>query len=70
MRARLRNASPELYLIAAGGVSIAIAAIVTRVPLLQFGSFVEMSIVLLASDVVIYLLMKIGLMKSPRDSGT
>ena len=70
MRAYLRNASPEVYLIIAAGVSIAIAAIVTRVPLLRFGSFVEMSIVLLASDVVIYLLMKIDLMKSPRDRGT
>jgi hypothetical protein len=29
-----------------------------------------MSIVLLASDVVIYLLMKAGLMKSPRDRGS
>lgn len=70
MRAYLRNASPELYLVVAAAVSIAIAAIVTRVPLLRFGSFIEMSIVLLASDVVIYLLMKTGLMKSPRDRGT
>ena len=70
MRAYLRNASPELYLLVAAAISIAIAAIFTRVPLLHFGSFVEMSIVLLASDVVIYVLMKIGLMKSPRDRGT
>lgn len=70
MRAYLRSASPELYLIVAAAVSIAIAALVTRVPLLRFGGFVEMSIVLLASDVVIYVLMKIGLMKSPRDRGT
>lgn len=70
MRAHLRNASPELYLVVAAAVSIAIAAIVTRVPRLQFGSFIEMSVVLLASDVVIYLLMKIGLMKSPRDRGS
>ena len=67
MRTHLRNASPELYLVVAATVSIAIAAIFTRVPLLRFGSFTGMSIVLLASDLVIYVLMKTGLMKSPRD---
>ena len=67
MRAYLRNSSPERYLVVAAAVSIAIALIVTRVPLLRFGSFLEMSVVLLASDVVIYVLMKIGLVKSPRD---
>lgn len=70
MRSYIRNASPELYLVVAAAVSIAIAAIVARVPLIRFGNFVEMSIVLLASDVVIYLLMKAGLMKSPRDRGS
>jgi hypothetical protein len=67
VRAYLRNASPEAYLAVAAAISIAIALIVTRVPLLRFGSFLEMSVVLLASDLVIYMLMKIGLMKSPRD---
>jgi hypothetical protein len=67
MRTYLRSASPELYLVVAATISIAIAAIVTWVPLLNFGSFVEMSIVLLASDLVIYVLMKIGLVTSPRD---
>lgn len=70
MRAYLRNASAELHLAGAAVVSIAIAAIFARVPLMRFGNFVEMSIVLLASDVVVYLLMKAGLMKSPRDRGS
>lgn len=67
MRAYLRNASPEVYFVATAIVSIAIAAVFARIPLLRFGSFVEMSIVLVASDLVIYVLMKIGFMKSPRD---
>lgn len=69
MRAYLRNASPEAYFVAAAIVSIAIAAFFTWIPLLHFASFIEMAGILVVSDVVIYVLMKIGLMKSPRDRG-
>lgn len=67
MRAYFRNASPELYLLVAALVSIAIAGILTRIPLLHFGTFREMSGVLVISDVLVYLLMKFGVLQSPRD---
>ena len=67
MRAYFRNASPELYLVVAVVISVAICAIFTQIGLLRFGSFGVMAAVLVASDVVIYLLMKLGVVKSPRE---
>lgn len=70
MRAYLRNASPEVYFVATAIVSIAIAAVFTWIPLFRFGSFIEMAGILVVSDVVIYGLMKFGVMRSPRDRNT
>ena len=67
MRAYLRKPSPEQYLVVAVVISVAICAIFTQIGFLRFGSFGVMAAVLVASDVVIYLLMKLGVVKSPRD---
>lgn len=67
MRAYFRNAPPELYLVVAVVISIAICAVFTQIGFLRFGSFGVMAAVLVASDVVIYLLMKLRVVKSPRD---
>lgn len=67
MRSKFAKASPELYL--AGGVivSLVAAGIFSRVPAIAFGGFTRMAAVLVATDVVLYVLMKLGLMKAPRD---
>jgi hypothetical protein len=70
VRERLSSASPELYLVGSVAVSLAIAAIVSRIPALAFGDFRQMAIVLVISDVVLYALMKFGLFKAPRDRPT
>lgn len=70
MRERFSSASPELYLVGSVAISIAIAAIVSRIPALAFGGFRQMVIVLVISDVVLYVLMKLGVFKAPRDRTT
>ena len=59
-----RNVSPERHLLAAAVVSLAVAAIASQVPMLSFGSFITMAIVLVAADVVVYVLMKLGMFRS------
>ena len=70
MSERLSSASPELYLVGSIAVSVAIAAVVSRIPQLAFGGFLQMVIVLVISDVVLYALMKVGVFKAPRDRAT
>jgi len=67
VRAYLRNASPEQYLVVAVVISVAICAVFTQIGFLRFGSFAVMAAVLVASDVVVYLLMKLGVVKSSLD---
>jgi hypothetical protein len=67
VRAYLRHPSPEQYLVVAVVISVAICVVFTQIGFLRFGSFGVMAAVLVASDVVIYLLMKLGVVKSPRD---
>jgi len=66
MRDYFRKASPELYLAGSVVVSLAIATIVVRIPVLAFGRFLPVAAVLVASDLVLYVLMKVGLLSSPR----
>ena len=67
MRSILEELIAERYL--AGGivVSIALAAIAAKVPLLAFADFVQMAAVLIASDLVIYALVKLRLLRISRD---
>ena len=47
-------------------ISLVIAGIISQIPALAFGGFRQMAIVLVLSDLVLYILMKLGLFK-PRD---
>ena len=67
MRRIVEEISAERYLAGAIVVSIALAAIAARVPLLAFADFVQMAGVLIASDIVIYAFMKLRLLKISRD---
>ena len=67
MRRIIEEISAERYLAGAIVVSIALAAIAARVPLLAFADFVQMAGVLIASDIVIYAFMKLRLLKISRD---
>jgi hypothetical protein len=60
----LNNVSAERSLVLSVLVSAAIAAIASRVPALAFGSFTAMVMILIAADLVVYALMKIGLFSS------
>ena len=55
------NVSAERSLVAAVLVSVAISAIASQVSALGFGSFRAMSAVLIAANILVYLLTKIGL---------
>lgn len=67
MRRIIEQISAERYLAGAIVVSVALAAIAAKVPLLAFADFVQMAAVLIASDLVIYALMKLRLFKISRD---
>lgn len=68
VRTRFRNASPEAYLAVAVIISIAIAAVLAQIPALAFGGFVPMALILIAADIVLYVLMKLGIVKSSRNN--
>jgi hypothetical protein len=70
VRAYFRKASPELYLAGLIVVSLGLAAIVAQFPGLAFGSFVRMAGVLIGADLVLYVLMKLEVVKAPRDRKT
>ena len=53
MRRIVQDLSAERYLAGATVVSIALAAVAAKVPLLAFADFVQMAAVLIASDLVI-----------------
>ena len=67
MRRIVQEISAERYLAGATVVSVALAAIAAKLPLLAFADFVQMATVLIAADVVIYALMKLRLLKTLRD---
>ena len=67
MRRIVQDISAERYLAGATVVSVALAAIAAKLPLLAFADFVQMAAVLIAADVVIYALMKLRLLKTLRD---
>jgi hypothetical protein len=64
---RLGNPSAESSLLLAVIVSIVVAFVASRVPALAFGSFVQMVAILVAADLIVYLVMKIGLLSTPGD---
>lgn len=65
MRQYLQHASPEAYFLFSAVVGVAMAWIATLIPGLGFG-FVEMLAILLSIDVAMYIAMKAGWIKTPR----
>lgn len=65
MRRYLRNASPEVYFLVSALIGAAIAGLASRIPLVNFG-FLELFGILLGFDVVTYIAMKAGWIRTPR----
>jgi len=68
VRANVRNVLAELYLAGAVIISLVLAAILAQIPAVAFGGFFIMAAVLIAADLVLYILMKLGVLKAPRDN--
>ena len=60
------NASAEQYTSIAIAISIDAAGLGTRIPLMEFGSFRRMAGILVLSDVILYLTIKLGFVKALR----
>jgi hypothetical protein len=65
MRRYLAGASPEAFFLASAVLGAAIAAIVSRISWPGM-SFLKTWLILLSADVVIYIAMKAGWMRTPR----
>ena len=61
----LRTASPEAYFLFSALIGIVLAGIASRIPGLDLG-FVTLVVILLSIDVITYVAMKVGWMKTPR----
>jgi hypothetical protein len=58
--------SLESYAIGSAIFGVMIAGVLTFVPILRFGTFWEMSAMLLIADLLLYVAMKTGLLKQYR----
>jgi hypothetical protein len=63
-----RKASPELFFVISALVGVLLSAVVSRVPALGF-SFVQFLTIMLSADVVTYVAMKAGVVKTPGGGG-
>jgi hypothetical protein len=59
--------SPEAFALASAVVGVLMAALLTLVPAASFGTFWQMTAILLSADLVVYLAMKLGWLKMRRD---
>jgi hypothetical protein len=59
--------SPETFGLASAVVGVLMAALLTLVPAVSFGTFWQMTAILLSADIVVYLAMKVGWLKMRRD---
>lgn len=64
---RLNDVKAERSLVVAVLVSILVAFVASRVRALAFGSFAEMLAILVAADIVVYTVMKLGFLGSSSD---
>ena len=55
--------SPEGFAVASAVVGVLLAAMLTLVPSLAFGTFWQMAGILIAADLTLYLAMKLGWLK-------
>jgi len=63
----LKNLSPEASLAVAVLVSIVVAILASTVPVFAFGSFWAMLAILVAADLVVYIITKLGFLGSSAD---
>lgn len=63
----IRNSTAEGYTLYGAVVSVIIAAVLTQIPMLRFGSFWTMAGILIGADLVLYVLMKLRVFKAPKD---
>lgn len=61
--------TPEGFALMSAIVGVLLAALLAQTHVLAFGSFAMMAIVFLVADLVTYVTMKIGLIKSPGSWG-
>ena len=66
MRLHRWNPSAEQYTLIAIAISIGAAGIATKIPLISFGSFNHMAAILVLSDLVLYVMIKLGVVKALR----
>ena len=66
MREKITNASAELYFAGSAVVSVIVALVAAQFPIAAFGGFPRMAAVLVAADLVIYVLIRTGLLKVPK----
>jgi hypothetical protein len=66
----LRNASPETYLVFSALIGLVIAGVVSHIPGVDI-SFLVLAGIFLSFDVLTYIAMKVGWIRTPRQrSGT
>ena len=65
MRRYLSNASPEAYLLVSALIGAGIAGLATLIPQIDFG-FLEVFGILLSFDLLTYIAMKAGWIRTPR----
>ncbi len=58
--------SPENYILLYAITGVLIAAVLTLIPPLSFGTFWQMAAIFLVADLVAYIAIKAGLLKWPR----
>jgi hypothetical protein len=63
-----RKGSPELFFVISALLGILLSAVVSLVPALGF-SFVQFLTIMLSADVVTYIAMKAGVVKTPGGGG-
>jgi hypothetical protein len=61
--------SAEGFFISSAVLGVMLSALLSQTRVLAFGSFRMMVIVFLVADIISYITMKTGLMRSPRDWG-
>lgn len=55
--------SPETFAVASAVAGVLLAAILTLIPSMTFGTFWRMAAILVGADLVVYLAMKLGWLK-------
>lgn len=66
MKQRRWQPTAEQYTLIAIAISLVAAALASRFPVIAFGSFQRMAAILIASDLVLYLALKLGVVKGVR----